>query len=206
MVMRFHFEVTVNNRSKHPVENLKIEYRYFITVDDKKRGERQRLVPGRAVIERIDPSSSITFTTTPVSFGERIRSVAVYDGSRRLSGYDEKTISDEELEGIWMKMSGPDLEGEPVVRDVFYPTDLEGEVAWGEPISPYMEQALHRGLPVSYNEHQAWVIKDLRALDQTVDVDRMREISKGIELYFEEEAPRFLCNGNRNGFLSQRPV
>ncbi|MBN2162838.1 MAG: tetratricopeptide repeat protein [Pontiellaceae bacterium] len=195
-----HFEVTVNNRSKQPIENLEIEYRYFITVDDKERGELQRIVPGSTVIERIDPSASITFSTKPVTFGERIRSVAVYDVSRRLSGYDEKTISDEELEGVWLKICGPDLEGEPVVRDVFYPADMEGEVAWGEPISPYMEQAMQRGHPLNYDELQAWVIKDLQLLEQTTDVGRMREISEGIEFYFEDKGYQSCAMAIGTGF------
>ena len=182
-----HFEVTVNNRSKQPIENLQIDYRYFITVDDKERGERQRMVPGSTVIERIEPASSITFTTVPATFGERIRSVAVRDANL-YPGNEELTVSDEELEGIWLKVYGPVVDEERAVRDVYYPASLEGRVAWGEDITPYMEKVMKRRFPINFEELQVWVVRDLQELEQTADEAHMREISKGIELYYEEDA------------------
>ncbi len=183
-----HYEVTMENRSGEPIENLEIEYRYFITVAYKAKGREDvvRSVCGKKTLARIDAMSSMTFATDAATYGERIKQVAVYV-SQRFTGYDEATISDEDLEGIWLKISGPELDGEPVVRDVFYPAGLEKKVVWGEALSPRMERAFQRGVAVSTTELQTWLVEDLRELDKATEEAQMREISKVIDMYYDEQ-------------------
>lgn len=144
-----HFEITLDNRSIQPIEDLKIEYRYFIQVDNKGLFYRQpgvngriiseppgkliRRISGHANIDRIQPTSSLTIQTSVVVFGEYRRRIRVTQpGTGKFLGYDELTVVREDLSGIWVRLYGPDVDGQKVFRDVCYPTDLQKKVTWDE--------------------------------------------------------------------------
>jgi tetratricopeptide (TPR) repeat protein len=185
-----YYEVTLENRSRQPVENLVIDYQYFITMDIKDRDEIIRRVSGSANIERIEPSASVMFTTEAATFGERIRLQSVYGSDGRFSGYDEYTFVDENLEGLWLKIHGPEFGGGPVERDVCHPSGLQKYMTWGEPLSPEMEQLFQRGPSVGGIELNTWVVEALQELDLITDEKRMRDISDGIEFFAGDKLGR----------------
>lgn len=183
------YELILDNRTKESIEKLQIEYRYFITVDyrDSNRDEYVRPVSGKITVEHIDPSSSVIVLTEPATFGERIRNVAVYDSTtRRLTGYDEKTVSDEDLEGIWLKIHGPEIDGVAMLRDACYPEGLMKKMEWDTSISRGKEQALKRGLAMSAMEFSEWICESVLGINESLDEAGAREISDFTEGFYED--------------------
>jgi hypothetical protein len=130
-----HYEVTVENRLALPIESLRIEYLYFIKnrtkTNDKNGPWTIRRVSGRLDIKKMEASGSRVVLTEPVTYGDKISHIAVYDRyTGSLSGYDEKTMSEEDIEGIWLRIYGPEVNGEAVFRDVCYPEELQDKVSW----------------------------------------------------------------------------
>jgi hypothetical protein len=184
------YEVTIDNRSSQPVESLTLKYRYLIEVDVKGRDETLRQAFGQVTCEQISGHSSKTVLTAPVRFGERIKVVQEYVNGSYTA--EDKTVSDEDLQGILIRIEGPMLDGQPVVRDVSYPRDLQArandqgldwsEVEW----SPELEKISMRGMAGSEEELQAWVIEALQQIKEDTDKASIRNILKSIEFFYME--------------------
>lgn len=132
------YEITLRNRSAKPIENLKIDYRYFVEthMDGESDGDLKGIKPGNLSIDRIEPGEEVTVTTTSISIDEKFSKTAVYDtrfsGTSRLIGYEMDKKSEDELMGVWLKVYGPELEGEPTVRDVCFPENLPEDFDWDD--------------------------------------------------------------------------
>jgi hypothetical protein len=129
------YEITFQNRSKKPIEKLRFEYRYFAeTVGDNiPKGTLKNTKTGTLTVDRIDPGERVTVKTDTLSLDEKFSKTAIYSlgtGSRTFLGYEMNKKSEDRLQGIWLKIQGPEVEGEPSVRDVSDPDKLQDEMKW----------------------------------------------------------------------------
>ncbi len=129
------YEITLNNRAADSLDSLRVDYCYFI----QKRSRENtigdwtiRRVKGSATLQRINARASTTILTKTETFGDEIAQVRVVDTYKGFTGYDEKKVSEEEIMGVWLRISGPKVGGEPVYRDVCYPAELAEKVTWEE--------------------------------------------------------------------------
>ena len=129
------YEMTFKNRSKKPIENLKLEYRIFVMVKDKENGESvKKLETYTANIEKIEPGKSITIKTAQATVEEKYTRTKIEDPRRGDEEdsvrYEYNKVSTEDLMGIWLKIYGPVIDGDPAVRDVCDPDDLPEDSDW----------------------------------------------------------------------------
>ncbi len=128
------YEITLSNRSKNPFEGLKVEYRYFIRVEEDKTDKTflKNIPVGSSTIKRIEPGEKVTFRTRETRVETRYSKTEQTTWSSGFVGYALDQISDDKLLGIWLRIYGPPVEGEPAVRDVTDPESLQQEVGWND--------------------------------------------------------------------------
>ncbi len=126
------YEVTLTNRSKRQIVGLRLESMYFVRVSSRNHETIKHVGPGTGLVSLIEPGKSVTLRTTKLTLEEKFNRIAVSEPGTVTLGYDENKISEDELMGIWLKIYGPEVDGERVVRDVCEPSGLDGDVEWVE--------------------------------------------------------------------------
>ncbi|MBN2162835.1 MAG: hypothetical protein JXR25_01880 [Pontiellaceae bacterium] len=131
------YEITLRNRSKLPITNLKLESKFFIQT---KQGDNEKFKgtePATITVGIIDPGKSVTVKTGQVTVEDKYTRTAVYDylssrnnTTRELTGYNEEKVSEQKMLGLWLKIYGPEVDGDRVVRDVLETRGLDDDVNW----------------------------------------------------------------------------
>ena len=130
------FEVTFENRADSPIEGMRIEYRYFIkVVGSGKTEDSMRHVDGSARVKRIEGRKSQKITTRRVGIEEtyvKKKEFGYSNGSWGTPVYETvlKKVSEDQLEGIWIRIYGPSVAGTPTYRDVSFPKELKDKQRW----------------------------------------------------------------------------
>jgi hypothetical protein len=133
------YEVTLRNRSPKPIENLKIEYRYFKNIEYVDVGEEDHIQPSAMatmLVKQIKPGGTFTFQLGPEEIVTVYSVTEIRVPNANTTDYDYEKISEDEFLGVWLKVYGPKIDGVPSVRDVTEPKKLQEELNWdGEPRS-----------------------------------------------------------------------
>lgn len=129
------FEVSLQNRSKKPIEGLKIEYRYFINVIGS--GQAADLLKTTPVVQytvrHIDPSDRASFTTEELRIETHYNKIPVWaNATGGISGFEYEKQTEDDLLGIWLKIYGPEVDGEAAVREICFPEDLSENYKWDD--------------------------------------------------------------------------
>lgn len=125
------FHVTLDNRSKSPIDQLKIEYRYFIhSVGSGKRDDKERSIAGSVSVEALAPKQRRQINTKIISLDTEYITITEYSSYSNTPSTSLNKVREDELRGIWIKIYGPLVDGVPSVRDVSYPEDLKEKVQW----------------------------------------------------------------------------
>lgn len=134
---RFAFGVTLENRTQQPIEGLRLEYIYIVKVIGAGDNEdQQKRIRHEAAVGAIQPQERRQLETEIVELAD------VYKQNREPAGYDESGLqlydnslvkqTEDQLEGILIRIYGPEVDGVPSHRDVSYPDDLVKRVSWEE--------------------------------------------------------------------------
>ncbi|MBN2685478.1 MAG: hypothetical protein JXR40_09390 [Pontiellaceae bacterium] len=125
-----HYQVRLKNSGSDDIENLRIEYCIYLSRESGGRRLNTGIVTN-GVIElgnlTKDHSKATSTEEVIASTHYERRYDRIYNestGEREYFYYLEK-ISEVEVEGIWIRIYGPELEGVPVVRNVYHPKGLE---------------------------------------------------------------------------------
>lgn len=128
------YEIKLQNRSKQPMNIAEIEYRYYvrnIRIGSGKDAERSE--GGRLNAGTLKPSQTRVLNTSSLSlvtvYRDHVESTRDFYGSVT---YDRSIVkvSEDKLRGIWVRIYGPEVDGQRLYRDVTYPKGLEEKAAW----------------------------------------------------------------------------
>jgi len=126
-------EITLENRTDFPLKNLRIEYRTFIFKKilnkDSEGNKDSNRVDGGMFIADIPIGRKISKVTQPANLTTVFKHLSEGNASTGISYYDLK-ISQEKLEGVWIKVYGPEIDGKPSVREWCNPSDTREDFAW----------------------------------------------------------------------------
>lgn len=139
------FEVTFDNHTDAEIGGLRVEYKYFIKRNNYEGQDSEYTVPGTLPIVGIDPKQSRVISTKPQQLDE-------YYGERQereqhevgptwnlTTTYTTKItyykMSEDELEGIWIRVYGPSVGDTRIYRDITYPSGLDKKKSWDQPRS-----------------------------------------------------------------------
>lgn len=179
------YEISVKNNSPRALEGLRVEYRYFFRrVADDDRPEGARTISGTDVLPAIDPAQTVKFKTIPTDVVERYSKTVTKHNT--VTGETETTKYDgweDELQGIWIRIYGPEVGGTPLYRDSSAPDNLMEEVEWGEADSPYIEKIKARGWAISRREYSVWCDEAAAEVNEAKDEERAREIGEAFEVF-----------------------
>jgi hypothetical protein len=76
-----------------------------------------------------------------------------------LYSYSLVKVSEEELLGIWLKILGPDVEGRPAVRDIYFPEKVQDmNMTWTERKDLPLAIIQSRGKAVDEKELLKWIL------------------------------------------------
>lgn len=129
------YEARIQNRTDQPIENLKLEYQYCVLEKDYQPDTETRkpVRPEREVVIRtIAAKSSVALTIKEITIARKYQRVNIARACpQRSLGYDLQELSEEKLDGLWIRVCGPSAGGEPTSRDVIDPDGLQKSFSWG---------------------------------------------------------------------------
>ena len=127
------YTITLQNRSGFTFPDLQVEYRAFIHTKgyegkkDSDRVEGALLDIGELVAgEQVTKTITTHLVTDYVTVAQASES---YYGTYSYTYYGKKTYEDD-LEGFWVRVYGPSIDGQPAVREWCYPSDTSDDFAW----------------------------------------------------------------------------
>lgn len=128
------FEVTFENRTATTIPELSVEYKYFIKLNGYHNHEdSERIVSGSSKITQLKSRKPQVMYTKTAGLNETYQVqtetiIGPFGGSSTDTSYNK--TSQEELEGIWIRVYGPSVGGSPNYRDITYPSGLEKKKSW----------------------------------------------------------------------------
>lgn len=162
------YTVTVKNKSSQPLAGLSVEYKYFIDYKGKKSmPDSIRIESGSGELGDLEPNIKKEITTDPVVLE---------------SGY----MFYETVRGLWIRLYGPKVAGEPLYRDFTFPEDLQEKVSWDQQSTPYSEVIRTRiKAGAISSRRRGSMIRDAVLLIMKTDDDKqLEDISLGLEHYY----------------------
>jgi hypothetical protein len=121
-----HYQVRLKNSGSDDIQGLNIEYCIYLTKESGGRRLNSGSVQhGSIELGELSKGHSKATTTEEVIASKHYERRYVWINNAT-TGKKESTsslvkISEVEVEGIWIRIYGPELDGDPVVRDVYYP-------------------------------------------------------------------------------------
>jgi len=135
-----HYDLSFDNRTGMPLENVKVDYRLYIDESGHNgRKDTERCVGGQINAEDIPEGKRIKVSTTEERLNKIYKQVAytesetdIYGYTRTWTAYENKKVQEDRVQGIWLRISGPSIDGKPVVREFCDPSDLNKKFSWVE--------------------------------------------------------------------------
>lgn len=131
----FHYEITFENRSDTAIDGIKVEYRCFSQFMKESKPTEDKVVSGSFNIKEIGSKSSIQTNSKTISLLSTYSKGTISLETGRGDPSINKTGQDELL-GIWIRIYGPLLDGQPTIRDVCFPESLPDKVSWDQVKEP----------------------------------------------------------------------
>ncbi len=152
--------MVLKNRSGGPIGPLRIEYRYLIG------GKLEYRIPGAFGEVTLAPGEERILTGDMHLLAEHYKISTVYT-KEYPSGIDKEVkYGEDELEGVWVRISDPELEGESATRDICMPEKAGAQHLWEDwaptnalqgLLGPATEaEFLERGAPRDLDHYKRW--------------------------------------------------
>ena len=129
------YEITLENKTDFPLKDLRIEYRSFILKKGLNRArtgqkDTNRVAGGQLHIAEIPAGKKVTRKTQSANLSTTFKEVQ--DSTYIVGVFDryELKSSTEKLEGFWIKVYGPEVDGKPAIREWCNPPDTSENFAW----------------------------------------------------------------------------
>jgi len=172
-------EITLENETDFLLKDLKIEYRAFILKKGyESRKDSNRVGGGQLHIDEIPRQGKVSKKTQIINLATMLENVTEIgnDGTTVVNRYQKK-IGEEQLKGFWIKVYGPEIDGNPSIREWCYPSDTSEKFQWLEktacpPIHRSLEEERVRLHKIINGEKEAELLLESNP-------------QKAIELYLE---------------------
>ncbi|MBT8041558.1 MAG: hypothetical protein KJN98_00145, partial [Pontiella sp.] len=130
---RMAYEILLENKSAQALSDLKVEYRVYY---DKERNNNSTkkvdtipsILPGSMEIQVVPPSQKISKTTHSIVLEKYSYNISDY---YRVDGADPESTQDE-LRGIWIRLTLESDSGQRVVRDLCEPSSVRKKYTWSD--------------------------------------------------------------------------
>lgn len=125
------YEISLANRSQHPLKDLRLEYRAFIEREGHEGREgSSRVERGDVRIRKIPAGKTATHKLPSIKIETLYRIQSDFNSySSTTTSYEIKTNEDD-LKGIWIRVYGPVIDGRPAMREWCYPSDTKEDYTW----------------------------------------------------------------------------
>ena len=124
------YEITLENKTDFPLKDLKIEYRAFILNQSHEGKEDSNRVDGGELhIYEIPAGGKISKKVQATSLSTNFKIIWEKSFSGSLSKSQIKT-SKEQLKGFWLKVYGPEIDGNAAIRNWCNPPNTIENYAW----------------------------------------------------------------------------
>ena len=136
------YEITLENKTDFPLNDLRIEYRFFILRQGyESNKDSNRVDGGQLLISNIPAKGKVSLKVPTLDLSSVFRTVQEISGSSgSITTYKQKTF-EEHLKGFWVKVFGPEIDGIPSVREWCNPPDTIEDFARQEmALAPQMER------------------------------------------------------------------
>jgi hypothetical protein len=127
------YEIALENKTDFPLEGLRIEYRAFIENRGYQGREDSSRVDGDHLsIDEVPVGKTISRTLPSIRLTTQYEIIATHDIYSGYTSYHEDKTSEEQLKGFWVKVYGPELDGQQMIREWCYPSDTMEKYTWQE--------------------------------------------------------------------------
>ncbi|MDZ8119567.1 hypothetical protein [Pontiella agarivorans] len=131
---KFNYELLLENRNATSLEGITLKYCIFYeqsvaSGSGTKRSEavmNQKVVSGAMDVPALKANGKAVLTTKPVVIHEK-----EWSGDYLYAGGDP--IKEQgDIHGVWIRVSMTGADGEPVIRDIYEPSGIQGKFTWKE--------------------------------------------------------------------------
>ena len=179
------YEITLENKTDFPLNGLRIEYRAFVLnkgYDDKENSSR--VDGGQLHIAEIPAGKPISEKTKAMTLITQFKHVKETTGTIGVYDIYDKKISSEKLEGFWIKVHGPEIDGKPSVREWCNPPDTRKNFAWKDAIThaPAVRAISSASGPHDYSDKELELLKEANSLQKSAPEKALALYRKAYEI------------------------
>jgi hypothetical protein len=136
--------LSLENNADVSLEDLRVEYRYFIREIHFATGLGESIggmaaytrsppqLGGTLVVDDIEQGQNLAFNIGAVELSGEYKKESV--SSLFGSSYEDVPLREEQVIGVWVKLNGCKSDGTLFAQDICVPSDLKHEVSWGEEV------------------------------------------------------------------------
>ncbi len=195
------YNVILKNLSDMTVSGLRIEYRYFVDIVNKKNKVINRYqVPGLNEIESIRRNAQEMVRTTMNPLARHFKLGRRTSEEKDENGwYNSEVVEvnrgEDHLVGIWIRIYGLSVDECGPMREVSFPEDLKDVAEWdvsapmntrSAMIGPStLEEIQLRGKAKSVEQFKGWMDQLFWKVNPREDVIAMRTQLEGLKVYYE---------------------
>ena len=158
------YEITLENKTGVPLKDLKIEYRGFIfNKGYEDREDSNRIGGGKLIIAEIPAGAKVVQKLRPITL---LTLFSRYDTSKKAHS--------EKMEGFWIRVFGPEINGKPAIREWCHPSDTRENFAWEDKTTPPSTRL--------WDAHE-YSDKELVLLREAAELSNNKNYEKALEVY-----------------------
>ncbi|MBN2162980.1 MAG: hypothetical protein JXR25_00510 [Pontiellaceae bacterium] len=221
-----HYEISLRNSSGRDMENVQIEYRYFLQLSSSRFSisKPKRMISGVVKAGSLDDGRTATVrTATAIDFEEFTKEyTSTYNDQYGVS-HETKSKAESvghcEVQGIWIRIQGPDVDGKPTYRELCHPESLSAAVRWNDEERVPMEEDFtfwkssqpdknimsleeirKRGKAKDEAEYKEWMMLVEEQLRLEPGKEEMSTLESGFRVFYEPSYDEYGSQASVVGF------
>lgn len=123
------YTIEMKNNTDTPLDNLDIELRVFVETDDAESDEKVSIDGARIAKISLADRESANHAFKPIALYRNFAIQSSYDYYSGTS-YSAVETSEQTIKGVWIKVYGPELDGDRAVRDWYSDPDVPKNFIW----------------------------------------------------------------------------
>lgn len=129
--------ITLDNKMDLDLNNLTVEYRAFIlNQGNGKRPDSERIEGGQFEIDCLAAEGRMQKITDVIRLRTVFSTTVLFYTTGGFAGTSTSKLSEERLEGIWVRVYGPSIDGQRAIREWCHPADTMDDYEWKDVSRP----------------------------------------------------------------------